>query len=145
MRVGIGAIPVLLKVNFRLFVQREVDERVHDTEHGGREAIVESEEPFTLPDEPDVFKKVEGVLAAVVLLAHAAERFGLHASAHHPERIRDHVADQATRNRRTAIQPEASLLKLETFPKMLFEALGHGSVHRVEHWRAEGGDGVAAV
>ena len=91
LRVGIIRVPVRPKVNLRHLIQRKVDQRVRDTEHGSTQTIIQSQEAFPFLNYAHRLEQVEWVLGAIVVLRHRTEDLSLHARAHHPERIRDAI------------------------------------------------------
>ena len=67
-----------------------------DAHHGGPKPIVKREEALAPLNYAHGSEEVHGVLRPVILLTHRAKYFRLHPGPHHPERVRDTIADNST-------------------------------------------------
>ena len=91
------------------------------------------------------FEEIERVFTPIVGLTHGSKYLSLHSSAHHPERISDTVAYNATDDCRDCVEAKAALLEVQGLSEETLKAFIHGEVHGVKSWRAHGCHRVTSV
>lgn len=134
---------VLHAVDFALLVQWKVDYGVEYANNGGGKSSVEREDAFVLFDSVHGSEHVGRVLAVVGFVAKRAEDLSLHARAHYPKRVGDHVAGNACDARRRRVEPELVFLPALIRLQAAFYFLVQREINGVKQRRAERADCVA--
>ena len=133
------AFPVLLEVNFRLFVHREIDQRVTDADHWCCQSLIQSSSAFTLLDYHESFKQVDWVFRFVIFPCLWSENFCLHSCANNPERISQTVRNNTTKAGGCSIKRKTTFLEEENFigAKEVFSCFINGEVDSLRYWGTE--------
>jgi len=127
---------VLLEVQLGLLIEGEVDQRMRDAHHGGREALEQCLDSFLLlyfeHGAEDAF-----VDSFVVFLPFASEDLCLHPGPHHPERVCDDVTHHPTAPGRQGIQLVGVFVPPVPDLQILFLLFIQRKVKRVEQRNAK--------
>ena len=91
-----------------------------NSEHRRSQAIIQGLEAFFFLYFAHSQENVGRVLAPVSCLIDHSKSLSLHASAHHPERIRYYIGDDTACRSRGSIQCKSAFLKLEVIFEEVF-------------------------
>jgi len=87
---------VILEVYFWFFIQREVDQRMKDSDHRCGQSLVKGSQAFIFPNHTHSLEHVVRVLCLVISFSYLSENLCLHSSADEPKGVCYYVASYSS-------------------------------------------------